>query len=110
MTATQQDLFEPTSLTNEEKAMRWIHTKAGGMAMYIFIKEALRVKKRGFVKFSQRLLAERIRWLMKLERGPENEEDEFKINNDFIKTMALYAVEKCPELDGLFEFRERNAA
>lgn len=102
----QHDMLDKSK---EQKAVEWIHTTAGGQAMNIFIREALRMQKRGFKRIGQRLLAERIRWEMMLEQGPENKADSFKLNNDYVKTMAKYAIQKCPQLDGMFSFREKAA-
>ena len=99
---TQFELFKTTKELAFEK---WVHTTAGGHAMNIFIREARRMKHKGFQKFGAKMLIERIRWLNTLAQGPENEEDSYKINNNHTPYMARFAMERDETLKDFFRCR-----
>ncbi|MCK1668654.1 hypothetical protein [Bradyrhizobium sp. 153] len=69
-----------------------------------FCELALKVKRRGFEHYSADAILHRIRWHFQIER----EDREFKCNNNWTSTLARWAMETHPELNGFFETRNRK--
>lgn len=106
---TQPDLFEnswrQTVLGSE--AWDWIHTDMGGQVVNDFIRLALHCKNHLHKKVGQRAIYEKLRWSYEYER-PDGEE--YMLNNNHTKYVAMFAEERVPELKGYFEFREKKTA
>jgi len=87
------------------EAWEWIHTDMGGQVTNDFIRLALYCKTRLNKKVGQRAIWEKLRWSYEYER-PDGEE--YLLNNNYTKYVALFAEERVPELKGYFDFRERQ--
>ena len=86
--------------TLDDKFKRWI--EANPHVLRVFIRFALEMKRRGRERIGRQLIVERMRW----EWMGKTEEDDFKMNNSYTSRLSRLAVKECPELEGLFEFRE----
>ncbi len=64
---------------------------------------ALRVKTKGFRKFSIRTIWEQMRWYFQIEK---DEGAEFKLNDHFHSRYARKLMAEYPEFEGFFEIRE----
>lgn len=98
MESLQYNLFHETW---EQKAFDWIHTPAGGQVMNLFIRIAIGCKRRG-LRVGAKLIAERIRWHYEIARKIP---DGFKVNNNYTATIARFAEQRAPELQGYFRKR-----
>jgi len=98
---TQFDLF---TSPKEEAFNEYIHTPYGGELMNKFIRYSLQMKKRGFNHYSARTIISYMRFHFHFKHGPDNQ-DLFKINNNWTPYMARYAMKNVPELAGFFEVR-----
>lgn len=63
-------------------------------------------KARGRRKLGIGLLWERMRWTFYIEQ----DEDDFKLNNNFRSRYARWIMEREPDLDGIFDTRELQTA
>ena len=59
----------------------------------------------GYKKFGIRTLWEHLRWTLAIERGPN---DLFKLNDHLTASYARRIMQAEPDLNGLFEIRERK--
>jgi hypothetical protein len=66
------------------------------------IKLTEQAKAAGRRKIGVKMLWERLRWTMKIERGLED----FKLNNNYHAHFARLIADRRPDLAGMFEFRE----
>jgi hypothetical protein len=64
---------------------------------------ALRLRVRGFRRYSARAILHQIRWHHHVDRGDRG----FKANNNWTPGMARWFMERHPEMDGFFELREQ---
>ena len=69
------------------------------------VRLAREAKSRGVSKIGIRLLWERVRWSMLVEKG----NDEFAMNDHFHSRMVRLIMEREPDLAGMFETRELRA-
>lgn len=67
-----------------------------------FIALARQAQRAGLRKFGAKAVIERLRWEYAIQTGGS----EFKFNNRFTSRLARVAVERAPDLAGLFEFRD----
>jgi hypothetical protein len=80
---------------------RWL--AANPHVLDAFVHYAEQVRRRGLRRFGAKAIAERLRW----EYAIQTEDDSgFKLNNNLTSRLARAAVDRRPDLAGLFEFRE----
>ena len=65
---------------------------------------ALDIAARGFKRYSADAIGHRIRWHQQVERGNRD----FKVNDHWIRPMAVWFLARHPELPEFFELRERD--
>lgn len=65
---------------------------------------AVEIAGRGFSKYSADAIGHRIRWHEQVERGNRD----FKVNDHWIRPMAVWFLARHPELPEFFELRERD--
>lgn len=65
---------------------------------------ALDTAARGFRKYSADAIGHRIRWHEQVERGNRD----FKVNDHWIRPLAVWFLARHPELPKFFELRERD--
>lgn len=70
---------------------------------------ALELRRKGFTKFSIKMLYEILRWKYMLEVGPVETSESYQLNNIFTSHYARLLMETCPELKGVFETRNLTA-
>lgn len=85
----------------------WRHTKAGGEIANLFIRYSLQMLRRGWKSFAAEAIVNKIRWEQALANGPDDP-DGFKINNNWKKRLAIWAMKRDSELDGFFELRDQK--
>lgn len=78
----------------------WI--AANGHVLDAFCERALEAKRAGRQRIGAKRLIEIMRWDTRLTTNG----DVFKLNNSFTSRLVRAAIERHPELDGLFETRE----
>lgn len=99
MDSLQYSLFKET---HEQRASDWIHTPAGGDVMDKFIRLAIACKRRG-QKVGAKAIAERLRWHYEVIKAAD---EAYKINNNYVATMARFAMDRAEELRGFFSLRD----
>ena len=100
----QFELFEKTA---DQLFAAWIESPAGRHILDAFQREALRMRRRGFRRYSAQAIIERLRWEHDLKHGPDA--DGFKINHNWRRLLAKRAIATTPELEGFFQFRAPDA-
>lgn len=82
---------------------KWAATEEGREVRRQFIRLACGLRKGGFSHFGAKAIVERIRWHMAIKHRDEN--NRYKINNNYTAYLARDAEAHCPELDGFFRNR-----
>lgn len=101
-----EPLFADLDPSHADKAQKWIDSHPEAMALFEHL--ATLASRGGLRKFGAKALAERVRWEYAIEKNDE----EFKINNNFVAYVARELIRRRPELSACIEFRtvERVAA
>lgn len=80
--------------------------KANPHVMRLLVQLAREAKDSGATKLGMRMLWERLRWSLVVET---QDESGFKLNDHYPPLYSRLIMANHPELDGLFEVRERKA-
>jgi hypothetical protein len=106
------------SLTNEERADAWIHTKGGRMIMrdlYAIAAKFIPDWKRTGIPVSMKYLFEIERHAIKLVRARAQKmnvsiekEYGYTLNNNYTASIARHILDHKPEWAGLFETRKTD--
>lgn len=65
---------------------------------------AIKIRAKGWARYSSDALLHRIRWEFHVERGDR----EFKANNNWTAPLARWFLKRHPDMAGFFETRERK--
>ncbi len=85
----------------------WRHTPAGREISNLVVRYALQMKRRGWEHFAIEAVVNKIRWEQALKHGPEDG-DSFRINNNWKKRLAIWAMTRSDDLKGFFRLRETH--
>ncbi len=83
----------------------WQHTAHGGEVSNLFLRYALQMRRRGWSHFGAEAIVNRLRWEQAMQQGPDA--DGFKINNNYRRRLAIWAMIRHRELEGFFHLRNR---
>lgn len=84
----------------------WRHTPAGREISNLVVRYSLQMKRRGWTRFSIEAVINKIRWEQALKDGPDAEG--FKVNNNWKRRLAIWAMSIVPDLYGFFRLREER--
>lgn len=84
----------------------WMHTPTGGEIANRFLRLSVKMHRRGWDHYSAQGVIEQMRWEHDLAHGPDA--GGFKINHNWRRRLTLWAMVRCPELDGFFRVREHE--
>ncbi len=84
----------------------WLHTPAGGEIANRFLRLSVRMHRRGWDHYSAQGVIEQMRWEHDLAHGPDA--GGFKINHNWRRRLTLWAMVRCPELDGFFRVKNHE--
>ena len=82
----------------------WRHTPNGREVSNLVVRYALQMRRGGWTKYGIEAIANRIRWDQDLKHGPDA--DGFKVNNNWKRRLAIWAMTRSADLDGFFRLRE----
>lgn len=82
---------------------RWIATPHGQEAYRLFVKYARAVHARG-KRIGAKAIWERMRWQAMVRN--RDDQEEYKLNNNYFPRVARKAMREYPELEGFFQTRE----
>lgn len=86
--------------TLDDRFAAWL--AANPQVLSAFIALARQAQRAGLRKFGAKAVVERLRWEYAIQTGGS----EFKFDNRFTSRLARVAVDRAPDLAGLFEFRD----
>jgi hypothetical protein len=84
----------------------WRHTAAGREVANLVIRYALQMKRRGWEHYGIEAIINRIRWEQALKHGPDG--DGYKVNNNWKKRLAIWAMTRHDDLEGFFRLRDNS--
>ena len=87
---------------------QWIHTPAGGEIANRFLRLSVKMKRQGWNAYSAQGIIEGMRWHEHLRHGPKA--GDFKVNHNWRRRLAIWAMIRVPELDGFFRVKDRDQA
>ena len=103
MTAIQYELTYSPVKPHAQEFDQWVHTPEGGHTQDLFIRLAIGLHRAGFKRMGAKAIVERIRWHYQVRRSRGAA---YLIDNSLVAFMARHAMDRVPELQGMFNLRE----
>ena len=85
----------------------WRHTPNGREVSNLVVRYSLQMKRRGWNTFAIESVVNKIRWEQALKHGPDV--DGYRINNNWKKRLAIWAMTRSEDLKGFFRLREQGS-